>query len=52
MDENDIKALMLTLDKNLRCTAIPTSKIIIASLGNSLQYPEKIVKLLSLGRFN
>ena len=43
---------MLTLDKNLRCTAIPTNKIIIASLGNSLHYPEKIVKFLPLGRFN
>ena len=43
---------MLTFDKNLRYTVILTSKIIIASLGNSLHYPEKIVKFLSLGRFN
>ena len=43
---------MLTFDKNLRYTAILTSKIIIASLGNSLHYPEKIVKFLSQGRFN
>ena len=39
-DENVIAALMLT------------SKINIASQGNLSQYPEKIVRVLSLGRFN
>ena len=40
-DENGIEALMLTKDKNSRCIAILTSKIMIASLGNSPSYPEK-----------
>ena len=35
-DENDVDALMLTQDKNLRCIAILTSKIMMASLGNFL----------------
>ena len=40
-DENDIEMLILTQDKNLRCIAKPSNKIMIASLGNSTQYPEK-----------
>ena len=46
------EALMLTQDQNMRYIAILTSKIMIASLENSPYYPEKIVKVLSLGRFN
>ena len=33
-NDNDVEALMLTQDKNLRCIAVITSKIMIASLGN------------------
>ena len=51
-DENEIEALMLTHDKNWRYIAILANKIMIASQGNSSWYPEKIVKVLSLGRFN
>ena len=51
-DENDIEALMLTQDKNLRCIAILTSKITIASLGNYPYYPEKIIEMLPLKRLN
>ena len=43
---------MLTQDQNMRYIAILTSKIMIASLENLPYYPEKIVKVLSLGRFN
>ena len=46
-DENDIEVLMLTQDKNLRCITILTSKLIIASLGNSgeiLVYGKKMLK--------
>ena len=51
-DENDIEALMLTQDKNLRCITTLTGKIIITLLGNSPKYPEKNVKVLSPGRLN
>ena len=51
-DDNDIGSLILTQEKNSRCIAILTSKIMIASLKYSPKYPEKNVQVLSLGRFN
>ena len=46
-NDNDVEALMLTQDKNLRYIAVITSKIMIASLGNFPQYSEKNVKVVT-----
>ena len=45
-DDNDIGSLILTQEKNSRCIAILTSKIMIASLKYSPRYPEKNVQVL------
>ena len=52
-DENDIEALILTQDKNLRCIAVLASKIMIAYPQEiPLSIQKKIVTVLLLGRFN